>query len=55
VLGLICQGLSNQAIADRLVVTLSTVKKHNYSIFGKLGVDNRAQAIVRAHELGLIG
>ena len=55
VLLLICQGFSNQAIAEKLVVTLSTVKKHNYSIFGKLGVSNRAQAIVRARQLGLGG
>ena len=53
VLLLICQGFSNQAIAEKLVVTLSTVKKHNYSIFGKLGVSTRAQAIVRAKQLGL--
>jgi|SRR5579859_3924333 len=53
VLQLICQGLSNQAIAEKLVVTISTVKKHNYSLFGKLGVSNRAQAIIRARQLGL--
>ncbi len=53
VLRLICQGLSNQEIADRLVVTLNTVKKHNYSIFQKLGVPNRAQAILAARQMGL--
>jgi len=52
-LQLICQGLTNQAIAEKLVVTISTVKKHNYSLFGKLGVANRAQAIIRARQLGL--
>jgi LuxR family maltose regulon positive regulatory protein len=54
VLLLLCQGLSNQGIAEKLVVTLSTVKKHNNSIFGKLGVASRAEAIVRARQLGLI-
>ncbi len=54
VLRLIGQGLSNQEIADRLVVTLNTVKKHNYSIFQKLGVPNRAQAILAAREMGLM-
>lgn len=53
VLLLICQGFSNQAIAEKLVITLGTVKKHNYSIFGKLGVSTRAQATIRAKQLGL--
>ena len=53
VLRLVCQGLSNAEIAERLVITLNTVKRHNNSLFGKLGVSNRAQAIVRARELGL--
>jgi LuxR family maltose regulon positive regulatory protein len=53
VLRLISQGLSNQEIAGKLVVTLNTVKKHNYSIFQKLGVTNRAQAILAAQEMGL--
>ena len=53
VLLLICQGLSNQVIAEKLAVTLGTIKKHNYSIFGKLGVSTRSQAIVRAKQLGL--
>jgi len=53
VLQLISQGLSNQEIAEKLVVTLNTVKKHNNSIFGKLGVTSRAQAIIRARQLGM--
>jgi len=53
VLRLISRGLSNQEIADQLVVTLNTIKKHNYSIFQKLGVTNRAQAILAARALGL--
>lgn len=53
VLRLICTGESNQVIADKLVITVSAVKKHTGNILGKLGVTNRAQAIVKAHELGL--
>jgi LuxR family maltose regulon positive regulatory protein len=54
VLRLVCEGLSNRAIAERLVVSLSTVKKHTGNIYGKLGVSSRTQAIVRAQELGLV-
>ena len=54
VLQLICEGYSNQEIAEVLVVTLSTVKKHGSNIYGKIGVSSRTQAIVRARELGLI-
>ena len=53
VLGLICEGLPNREIAARLTVTLNTVKKHSSHIYGKLGVRSRAQAIIRAGELGL--
>jgi LuxR family maltose regulon positive regulatory protein len=53
VLHLICDGLSNWEIAECLTVTLNTVKKHSSHIYGKLGVSSRAQAIVRAQELGL--
>jgi LuxR family maltose regulon positive regulatory protein len=53
VLYLICDGLSNREIAERLTVTLNTVKKHSSHIYDKLGVGSRAQAIVKARELGL--
>jgi DNA-binding CsgD family transcriptional regulator len=53
ILTLILQGLSNDEIASRLVVGISTVKKHINHLYAKLGVINRAQAIARAHELGL--
>jgi LuxR family maltose regulon positive regulatory protein len=54
VLHLISQGLSNKAIADKLVIALNTVKRHTSSIYGKLGVKSRTQAVARARELGLL-
>jgi LuxR family maltose regulon positive regulatory protein len=54
VLRLMAAGKSNQEIARTLVITVGTVKTHNNHIFSKLGVQNRAQAIVRAQALGLI-
>jgi LuxR family maltose regulon positive regulatory protein len=54
VLDLICKGYSNQEIAEKLVVTLNTVKKHNNRIFGKLGVSSRVQAVLQARKLGLV-
>jgi LuxR family maltose regulon positive regulatory protein len=54
VLVLLTQGQSNREIADRLVVTLDTVKKHLTHIFGKLGAASRTQAIARARELHLL-
>lgn len=54
VLQLLARGDSNQAIADSLVITVRTVKKHVTNILGKLGVSNRTQAVARARELGLI-
>ena len=54
VLGMLAAGKSNQAIADQLVVTLDTVKKHVSHLLGKLGAGNRTEAVTRARELGLI-
>jgi len=54
VLQLVAAGDSNQAIADKLFITVRTVKKHITNILGKLGVNNRTQAAARARELGLI-
>jgi LuxR family maltose regulon positive regulatory protein len=53
-LQLMAAGLSNQEIADRLIITLGTVKSHANHIFGKLGVQGRVKAINRARELALI-
>jgi LuxR family transcriptional regulator, maltose regulon positive regulatory protein len=54
VLGLVAAGRPNQQIADELVVTLETVKKHLSHIFDKLGAANRTEAVARARELRLI-
>jgi LuxR family maltose regulon positive regulatory protein len=54
VLAHIAAGDSNQMIADKLVITLSAVKKHTRNIFAKLNVHSRTQAIVRARQLKLI-
>ena len=54
VLRLIADGHSNQAIADTLVVALSTVKRHINNIYGKLDVESRTQALHRARELQLL-
>ena len=54
VLQLIAAGNSNQAIAEKLVITLSAVKKHTTNIFGKLNVNSRTQAVAHARQLGLL-
>ncbi len=54
ILQLIADGFSNQAIADRLVIALSTVKRHINNIYGKLAVQSRTQALMRARELKLL-
>lgn len=54
ILQLIGEGHANQEIADRLVITLHTVKKHSSNIFTKLGVTSRTQAVVRARQLKLL-
>ena len=53
ILSLIAQGLSNNEIAQRLVLSSKTVRNHISNIFDKLQVADRAQAIVRAREAGL--
>jgi DNA-binding NarL/FixJ family response regulator len=54
VLGLVGDGLSNTEIACQLGVTGETVKTHVSRIFAKLGVRDRAQAVVAAYESGLV-
>lgn len=54
VLSLIANGFANNQIGERLGVSLSTVKARLRSIFGKLGVDTRAQAVAAAISIGLL-
>jgi len=54
ILTMLAAGRSNRAIADELVVTLDTVKKHVGHVLGKLGAANRTEAVARARELSLI-
>jgi len=54
VLRLLATSLSTPEIADELFVTPNTVRSHVKSIYGKLGVHNRIEAIQRAEELGLL-
>jgi LuxR family maltose regulon positive regulatory protein len=54
VLALIAAGLTNREIAERLIISAETAKKHVGNICDKLGVRNRTEAAARARELGLL-
>jgi LuxR family maltose regulon positive regulatory protein len=54
VLALIAEGMTNPEIASRLFLALNTIKGHTRSIYGKLDVHNRTQAVARARALGLL-
>jgi two-component system, NarL family, response regulator LiaR len=53
-LTLVAQGLSNREIADRMYVSLNTVKTHTSNVFSKLDAQRRTQAVSKAKELGLL-
>ena len=53
VLTLIARGLTNRAIAERLILSEKTVRNHVSNIFSKLQVADRAEAIIRARDAGL--
>ncbi len=54
VLALLAEGLTNQEVADRLFLSVGTIKRHAHNIYGKLGVNSRTQAILRGQNLGLL-
>ena len=54
VLYLIAAGLSNREIADKLFISLNTVKTHTKNINSNLDVNSRIKAVARAKELGLL-
>src|SRR6266567_3666532 len=54
VLNLIAGGLSNYEIAQKLVVTVSTIKTHLNNIYAKLHVHTRLQAVTKAYDVGVL-
>jgi LuxR family maltose regulon positive regulatory protein len=54
VLHLIALGMTNQEIAQQLVIAQGTVKAHAASIYRKLDVANRTEAVARARQLGIL-
>jgi LuxR family maltose regulon positive regulatory protein len=54
VLQLIAEGLSRQEVAEKLFLSLNTVKTHARNIYSKLGVNNQMQAVGKARGLGLL-
>ena len=54
VLRLLAAGHDNAAIAERLIVAVSTVKSHVSHILGKLGARSRLEAVLAARRLGLL-
>ena len=54
ILTLMAQGLSNQQIADRLFVSLNTIKTHAANLFLKMEVERRTQAVEKGRRLCLI-
>ncbi len=54
VLQLMAEGLSNQEIADKLFISLPTVKSHSSSLFNKLAVKRRTEAVHKAKSLRII-
>jgi DNA-binding NarL/FixJ family response regulator len=54
VLILLAEGLSNQEIANKLHITISTVESHLHAIFSRIGVESRTEAAILAVRAGLV-
>jgi DNA-binding NarL/FixJ family response regulator len=54
ILRLIADGLDNREIAERLTLSLGTVKSHTHNIYSKLNAESRTQAIARARAMGVL-
>lgn len=54
VLAMIADGYKNQEIADKLIISLNTVRYHTKNIYGKLSVNKRTQAVAKAQRLNLL-
>ena len=54
ILRLFAEGFSNQEIAEKLFISIGTVKAHSSNIYRKLDVRNRAQATIAAREMNLL-
>ena len=54
ILRLMAAGLSNREIAEELYLSINTIKWYGSQIYSKLGVKKRAEAVDRAHELGIL-
>jgi LuxR family maltose regulon positive regulatory protein len=54
VLDLLAQGMSNREIANALTISPNTVKRHTGSLYRKLAVKNRRQAVIKAQKIGLL-
>lgn len=54
VITLVAEGLDNDQIAERLGIELSTVRHHTQSVLSKLDVHTKLQAVLKAHDLGLL-
>jgi LuxR family maltose regulon positive regulatory protein len=54
VLRLMAEGMSNKSIAERLFVSVGTVKRHSHNIYQKLGASRRTEALVKAREAGVL-